>query len=128
MSRKWNSRIEQNLNLPLESYSAWLPCIINRGLKSRNELRDHSIYILYFRSSLDLHRTSFRDLSPWLIVQGDHVGCDSWAGLGFVQFSNFIYVTYCHPAVLDIYGLFTMVFDCLWVVVAVLEVVQCKWL
>ena len=35
-------------------------------------------------------------------------------GEGFVQFSYFMYVTYCHLAVLNIlYGLFKMVFDCL---------------
>ena len=43
---------------------------------------------------------------------------------GFVHFSNFICVTYCVLArALDIYGLFKMVFDCLWVVVDVFEVV-----
>ena len=44
--------------------------------------------------------------------------------LGFVHFSNFI----CGQHIvisraLDIYGLFKMVFDCLWVVVDVFEVV-----
>ena len=57
MSRGRNSRIEQNLNLPLESYSPWSLCIINHGLKLRNEMRDHSIYILYSLSSKDLQRT-----------------------------------------------------------------------
>ena len=56
-------------------------------------------------------------------------------GLGFVHFSNFIYVTYCDLACF-IYGLFKMVFDCLWVVVDVFEVVVeffevvvdgCRW-
>ena len=51
MSRTWNTRIEQDVHLPLESYSPWSPCIINYGLKSRNEMRDHSIYILYSLSS-----------------------------------------------------------------------------
>ena len=41
MSRKWNSRSEQNLNLSLKSYSPLSPSIINYGLKSRNEMRDH---------------------------------------------------------------------------------------
>ena len=40
MSRKWNSRSEQNLNLPLQSYSPLSPSIINNGLKPRNEMRD----------------------------------------------------------------------------------------
>ena len=31
---------EQNLNLPLESYSPWSPCIID----PRNEMCDHSSY------------------------------------------------------------------------------------
>ena len=35
---------------------------------------------------------------------------------GFVHFLNFICVTYCD-------GLFKMVFDCLWVVVDIFEVV-----
>ena len=30
------------------------PCIINYGPKSRNEMRDQSIYILYSLSSQDL--------------------------------------------------------------------------
>ena len=46
MSRKRNSRNEQNFNLPLESYSPWSPCIIKYGLKLRNEMFDHSIYIV----------------------------------------------------------------------------------
>ena len=45
MSRKLNSRSEQNLNLPLEPYSPRSPCMINLVLKSRNEMRHHSIYI-----------------------------------------------------------------------------------
>ena len=57
LSRKWNSRIEENLYLPLESYSPWSPWIINYGLKSRNEMRYYSIYILYSLSSKDLQRT-----------------------------------------------------------------------
>ena len=40
-----------------------------------------------------------------------------------VQFSCFMYVTYCHLASSDIYGLFKIVFDCLWVVVDVFKVV-----
>ena len=47
----------ENLNLPQESYSPWSSCIINYGLKSRNKMRDHSIYILYSLSSKDLQRT-----------------------------------------------------------------------
>ena len=31
-------RSEQNLNLPLQSYSPWSPCIINYGVKSRNDM------------------------------------------------------------------------------------------
>ena len=54
LSRKWNSRIEQNLYLPLESYSPWSAWIINYGLESRNEMRYYSIYSL---SSKDLQRT-----------------------------------------------------------------------
>ena len=43
---------------------------------------------------------------------------------GFVHFSNFICVTYCDLACFrHLYGLFKMVFDCLWVVVDVFEVV-----
>ena len=57
MSRKRNARMEQDLNLTLESHSPWFPYTINLGPKSRNELRDHSIYILYFVSSKDLQRT-----------------------------------------------------------------------
>ena len=53
MSRKWNSRSVQNFNLPLESYSPRSPCIINYSLKLRNEMCDHSIYILYSLSSKD---------------------------------------------------------------------------
>ena len=39
-------------------------------------------------------------------------------------FSNFIYVTYCHLACFFFYicGLFKMVFDCLWMVVELFEV------
>ena len=54
ISRKWNSRSEHNLNLHLESYFPRSPCIINHRSKSRNEIRDHSFYILYSRSSKDL--------------------------------------------------------------------------
>jgi len=57
------SRSEQNLNLPLESHSPWSPCRINHGLKSRNEIRDHSIYIFYSRSSEDLQRTLQPEMS-----------------------------------------------------------------
>ena len=32
-------------------------------------------------------------------------------------------MTYCDSRVLDIYGLFEMIFDCLWMVVDVFEVV-----
>ena len=46
-----NSRSEENLNFPLQSYSPRSPCIINYCLKSRNEMCDHSIYILYSHSS-----------------------------------------------------------------------------
>ena len=54
----------------------------------------------------------------------------------WVHLPNFVYVTYCDLA-LDIYGLFKMVFDCLWVVVDVFELVVggcsifrggCRWL
>ena len=47
----------QHFNLPLESYSPWSPCTINYGLKLRNEMCDHSIYILYSLSSKDSQRT-----------------------------------------------------------------------
>ena len=57
MSRKWNSRSVQHFNLPLESYSPWSPCTTNYGLKLRNEMCDHSIYILYSLSSKDSQRT-----------------------------------------------------------------------
>ena len=63
MSRKWNSRSEQNLNLPLEAYSPQTPCIINHGLKSRNEMRDHSIYILYSRNNKYVQRTLKPEMS-----------------------------------------------------------------
>ena len=48
------SRSDQNLFLPLQTYSARSPCIINYGLKSRKEMCDHSVYILYSRISEDL--------------------------------------------------------------------------
>ena len=54
------SRSEQKLNLPLESYSPWSPCRINHGLKSRNEIRDHTFYS---RSSEDLQRTLQPEMS-----------------------------------------------------------------
>ena len=46
--------VKKNLNLPQQSYSPRSPCIINYGLRSLNEMCDHSIYILYSRSSKDV--------------------------------------------------------------------------
>ena len=71
MSRKRNSRSEQNFNPPLESYSPWSSCRINSGLKSRSEICDHSIYILYSLSSKDSQRT-LRKSSVRTVVNLSH--------------------------------------------------------
>ena len=62
---------EQKLNLPLESYSPWSSLIINDSLKSRNEMCDHSIYILYSLSSKDVQRT-LRNSSVRPVVSLSH--------------------------------------------------------
>ena len=37
---------------PLEAYSPQSPCIINHGLKSQNEMRDHSIFIIFYTPAI----------------------------------------------------------------------------
>ena len=46
-------------------------------LKSRNELRDHSIYILYFRSGKDSKRTLQSEMSIYKKVCNMEFGGDS---------------------------------------------------
>lgn len=46
---------------------------------------------------IELSRTWFRDLNSWLIVAKSKI-----LGGGFIQFSYFMGVTYCHLAHLDI--------------------------
>ena len=38
ISRTWNTRIEQNLHLPLEFNTAWLPCLSITGLETGHYL------------------------------------------------------------------------------------------
>ena len=48
MSRTWNTRIEQNLHLPLKACSPWS---LVQSTISRSEMREHANYSLYYRRS-----------------------------------------------------------------------------
>ena len=76
--------MKQDVNLPLESYSPRSPCTINYGLKSRNEMHDHSIYILHSLGSKDLQRT-LRKSSVGTVVSLSHAPKFSLSGFNGIN-------------------------------------------